>query len=148
MDALVVGPVAGAERVFTLASADRPYRNFVESMSDGAATVSEQGIVLYANQALADLVGSSCERIVGRPVLDLVTPLSRSRLAEMIGPASPGGSVEATLLSQPCRDGAGAHGIVVVDDRRRRRHLPDRHRPHRASDGPKAAWSTRRTTTR
>jgi diguanylate cyclase (GGDEF)-like protein/PAS domain S-box-containing protein len=99
VDALVVGPAAGAGRVYTLASADRPYRNFVESMSDGAATVSEQGIVLYANQALADLVGSSCERIVGRPVLDLVTPLSRVRLTEMIGPASPGGSVEATLLT-------------------------------------------------
>jgi diguanylate cyclase (GGDEF)-like protein/PAS domain S-box-containing protein len=99
VDALVVGPIAGGERVFTLASADRPYRNFVESMSDGAATVSGDGIVLYANQALADLVGSSCERIVGRPVLDFVTPLSRARLAEMIGPDSPGGSVEATMLT-------------------------------------------------
>jgi diguanylate cyclase (GGDEF)-like protein/PAS domain S-box-containing protein len=99
VDALVVRPVAGVERVFTLASADRPYRNFVESMSDGAATVSGDGIVLYANQALAELVGSSCERIVGRPVLDFVTPLSRSRLAEMIGPTSPGGSVEATMIT-------------------------------------------------
>lgn len=64
VDALVLGAVAGQERVFTLASADRPYRNFVENMSDGAATVSADGIVLYANQALAALLASSCQRIV------------------------------------------------------------------------------------
>ena len=40
VDAVLVADVPGRERVFTLSSADRPYRNFVENMSDGAATVS------------------------------------------------------------------------------------------------------------
>jgi diguanylate cyclase (GGDEF)-like protein/PAS domain S-box-containing protein len=99
VDALLVARPAGEQQVFTLASADRPYRNFVESMSDGAATVSAEGIVLYANQALAELVESSCPRIVGQPVLELVTPLSRSKLAHVLTAESRGGSVEATLVT-------------------------------------------------
>ncbi len=94
-----MGAVPGNERVFTLASADRTYRNFVESMSDGAATVSAAGIVLYANQSLADLLASSCQKIVGQPVLELVTPLSRPRLAEVLGTEISSGSVEATLVT-------------------------------------------------
>jgi diguanylate cyclase (GGDEF)-like protein/PAS domain S-box-containing protein len=98
VDALMVA-AAGHERVFTLSSADRPYRNFVENMSDGAATVSAEGIVLYANQALADLVDSTCQQIVGQPVLELVTPATRERLARDVGAAGEVGSREATLLS-------------------------------------------------
>jgi diguanylate cyclase (GGDEF)-like protein/PAS domain S-box-containing protein len=99
VDALVVGAVVGQEQLFTLTSADQTYRSFVEGMSDGAATVSADGIVLYANQALADLVASSCSRIVGQPLLALVAEPSRPRLRDMIGPSSPSGSVEAVLLT-------------------------------------------------
>ena len=66
-------------------------------MSDGAATVSADGIVLYANQALADLMGTECHQIVGQPVLDLVTPPSRKGLAEVLQSAGPSGSAVATL---------------------------------------------------
>jgi diguanylate cyclase (GGDEF)-like protein/PAS domain S-box-containing protein len=99
VDALVIGAVAGEEQLFTLTGADQTYRNFVEGMSDGAATVSADGIILYANQALADLVGASCSRIVGQPVLALLTEPSWPRVRDMIGPASPGGSIEAVLLT-------------------------------------------------
>jgi diguanylate cyclase (GGDEF)-like protein/PAS domain S-box-containing protein len=99
VDALVVGAVAGSERLFTLSSADRPYRSFVEGMSDGAATVSEEGIVLYANEALAALVASTCPRIVGRPVSRLVTEASRRRLEGVLGSHGPGGSIEADLVT-------------------------------------------------
>jgi hypothetical protein len=40
VDALVVQDNSPAAQVFTLSSADRPYRMFVENMRDGAATVS------------------------------------------------------------------------------------------------------------
>jgi diguanylate cyclase (GGDEF)-like protein len=99
VDALMVGAVAGHERVFTLSSADRPYRNFVENMSDGAATVSPDGIVLYANQALATLVTSTCQQIVGSPIVELAVHPSRGRLAAMISSPGPSGSFEATLLT-------------------------------------------------
>jgi diguanylate cyclase (GGDEF)-like protein/PAS domain S-box-containing protein len=99
VDALVVAADAGGERVFTLSSEDRPYRNFVENMSDGAATVSPDGIVLFANQAFADLVTVASSWVVGRPVLEFLTEASRARLAHLIEPNSLSGSVEATLMT-------------------------------------------------
>ncbi len=99
VDALVVAADAGEQHVFTLSSEDRPYRNFVENMSDGAATVSPDGIVLYANQAFADLVSLSSNWVVGRPVLEFLSEASRARLARLIEPGSLGGSVEAALLT-------------------------------------------------
>jgi diguanylate cyclase (GGDEF)-like protein/PAS domain S-box-containing protein len=118
VDALVVGAVAGEERLFTLASADLPYRRFVESMSDGAATVSEQGLILYANQALADLVNSTCRAIVGTPFFDLVAQGSRPRLRKVMRPGAPAGSVEAVLMrtggqSVPVLVGASA---VLIEE--------------------------------
>ena len=95
VDALLIGAREGIEQVYTLSSADRPYRNFVESMSDGAATVSSEGIVLYANQALADLVEASCEQIVGQPFVRLVTPNSREALSRI---SNDGGPIDLTLL--------------------------------------------------
>ena len=88
VDAVIMGATVGQERLFTLSNVDRPYRNFVEGMSDGAATVSEDGIVLYANQALATLAATTCQRIVGQPVDRLVPETSRSRLAGVVGPGS------------------------------------------------------------
>jgi diguanylate cyclase (GGDEF)-like protein/PAS domain S-box-containing protein len=97
VDALVVSAEPGLEQVFTLTSADRPYRNFVENMIDGAATVSADGIVLYANQALAVLLGSSCHRIVGQPANSFL--LARTSPGRVEGGYGPGGSVEAALLT-------------------------------------------------
>jgi diguanylate cyclase (GGDEF)-like protein/PAS domain S-box-containing protein len=99
VDALVVTTLAGHENLFTLSGADSAYRTFVENMTDGAATVSADGIVLYANQALANLVQSTCHQIVGRPVLELVSPASRSRLAHVIGPTSAGGAIDVNLMT-------------------------------------------------
>lgn len=60
IDAFVVSDGTSERRVFTLSTADRPYRRFVENMRDGAATVSETGVILYANERLAELL--SCPR--------------------------------------------------------------------------------------
>jgi diguanylate cyclase (GGDEF)-like protein/PAS domain S-box-containing protein len=106
VDALVIGSTPGEEQVFTLSSTDRAYRNFVENMSDGAATVSVDGIVLYANEALAELLGTSCQQIVGRPLVDLLDATTREHLTDMVGPESSGGSFEAALL--------GSDGTVPV----------------------------------
>lgn len=71
VDAFVVSH-GGAGRVFTLSTADRPYRMFVEGMRDGAATVSSTGVVLYANRRLAELLSLTRERIIGSPLTEIV----------------------------------------------------------------------------
>src|SRR5207245_7894647 len=55
VDALVV-ETAGEDQVFTLKSADQTYRLMVEEMQKGAATLSDDGVVLYCNPFLAPLL--------------------------------------------------------------------------------------------
>src|SRR5664279_5585063 len=56
VDAIMVGD-PNDERLYTLTSADRPYRVIVEEMGEGAATVSERGMLLYVNRRLTELIG-------------------------------------------------------------------------------------------
>jgi diguanylate cyclase (GGDEF)-like protein/PAS domain S-box-containing protein len=98
IDALVVqGGSSGAE-LFTLSSADRPYRMFVENMRDGAATVSPSGIVVYANRRLAELLARNLPELIGSPIASLVADSDRAALRAISGRAGPGGTVEVDLL--------------------------------------------------
>jgi two-component system cell cycle sensor histidine kinase/response regulator CckA len=64
VDAFVISDEKG-QRVFTLSTADRLYRMFVENMRDGAATLSPDGLILYANQRLTELLSRTKEQMVG-----------------------------------------------------------------------------------
>jgi PAS domain S-box-containing protein len=64
VDAVVVNQ-AGANQVFTLVNADRPYRSLIEQMKEGAVTLSEDGVVLYGNRRLGEILGAPLEQIVG-----------------------------------------------------------------------------------
>jgi diguanylate cyclase (GGDEF)-like protein len=65
VDAFVLSDGEGGQRVFTLSTADRPYRMFVENMREGAATLSASGLILYANRRLAELLSCPRDTIVG-----------------------------------------------------------------------------------
>lgn len=67
VDALVVES-AGEDRVFTLQAADQTYRLMVEAMQEGAVTLSEDGVVLYCNRALAALLDVPLEALTGAPL--------------------------------------------------------------------------------
>jgi PAS domain S-box-containing protein len=83
VDALVVSGPAG-ERVFTLQGADHPYRVMVETINEGAATLSWDGLVLYANQRFADLVATPLERIIGSKLHNFVRTLNCPTLDELL----------------------------------------------------------------
>ena len=55
VDAFVLEELASF-RVYTLESADRPYRVFVEQMQQGVATLHPDGTILYCNRRLPDLL--------------------------------------------------------------------------------------------
>ncbi|HEY2083530.1 MAG TPA: PAS domain-containing protein, partial [Verrucomicrobiae bacterium] len=63
-DALVVSR-HGREVVYTLESADKPFRIFLEEMQEGAVTVDQKGLVVYANRRFADFVGAPLESVMG-----------------------------------------------------------------------------------
>src|SRR5215210_7360826 len=67
IDALVVNGPEG-EQVFTLQGADHPYRLMVETMREGAVTVSLDGTIVYCNQSFAELLGIPLERLPGTAI--------------------------------------------------------------------------------
>jgi diguanylate cyclase (GGDEF)-like protein/PAS domain S-box-containing protein len=98
VDAFVVSDGEEGGRVFTLSTADRPYRMFVENMRDGAATLSSSGLILYANQRLAELLSCSRETIVGSPLARFLADGVAIGLDEIRGPSGLGTPVEYELL--------------------------------------------------
>jgi diguanylate cyclase (GGDEF)-like protein len=108
VDAFVVSVGDRGRRVYTLSTADRPYRLFVENMRDGAATVSSDGLVLYANPRLAELLSSSIEAIVGSPLARFVVGGHPMSLSENRPPGL-SGTIELELL-----DGDGGTVPVLV----------------------------------
>jgi len=68
IDALLLADERGERRVFTLRSADAPYRALVERMQEGAATLSVTGDIVYCNQRFADLVGVPLEQVFGTSI--------------------------------------------------------------------------------
>jgi signal transduction histidine kinase/CheY-like chemotaxis protein len=72
IDALLLADEQGERRVFTLRSADAPYRALVERMQEGAATLSLTGDIVYCNQRFADLVHRPLEHIFGLSVAEFL----------------------------------------------------------------------------
>jgi PAS domain S-box-containing protein len=67
VDALVVSGPDGPQ-VYTLQSADHPYRLLVQEMQEGALTLTSTGLILYANLSFARMMRTSLETIVGTAV--------------------------------------------------------------------------------
>ena len=74
VDAPVVYVPDGGDRVFTLQGAEHPYRVLVEAMNEGAATMTSDGLVLFANQHLARMLDIPLEKLIGSPLSEIVQP--------------------------------------------------------------------------
>jgi len=64
VDAIVVSGVEGT-RIFSLTSAETPYRIMVEEMHEGAATLMADTTILHCNSRFAELVARPAEQIIG-----------------------------------------------------------------------------------
>ena len=71
VDALVMGG-GGRVQLYQRTTADRCYKVMIEELGAAVATVSQLGLIVYANQRLAEWL--HCERasLLGRPLRDLV----------------------------------------------------------------------------
>ena len=76
VDALVVAGPQG-DQIFTLSGADRSYRILVEEMHQGAVTLDGDGIALYCNRRLAEILRIPQETLLGASLHAFVTSASR-----------------------------------------------------------------------
>lgn len=101
VDALVVSGPAG-EKVFTLEGAEHPYRVLVESMNEGAISLSGDGIILYCNSAFARMIRVALDQIMGRDICEFVRAEDRESLRRLIRQGSRKAvRAEMALLTAP-----------------------------------------------
>jgi PAS domain S-box-containing protein len=83
VDAVMVSSRRG-EQVVALKGAEPAYRLLVEAMSEGAATLSRDGAVLYCNRGFAEMMGIPPRKILGIAVPSLVVEAERDRFAALL----------------------------------------------------------------
>lgn len=128
VDALVVSGRRG-ERVVTLKGGEPAYRMLVEAMSEGAATLSRNGTVLYCNRRFGELIGRPPGKAIGIAVQSLAAEKERDRFEAFLAEAQKGiakgefnlrrrdGSLVPVNLSLNRFPGYEGHalGMVVTD---------------------------------
>ena len=97
VDALLIVDEAG-ERVYTLRSADAPYRALVEQMQEGAVTLNTKGDIIYANRSFAQLVGAPLEHVIGSSIDQFIDLADRSTLKALL--LGGGGTLHTRLRSR------------------------------------------------
>jgi len=110
VDAVVLGAPEN-EQVYTLTNADRPYRVIVERMGEGAATVSERGVVLFANPRLAQFIGIDRDTMIGRDITEYVAEDQQAALARLL--QTEAAETRRTELTIAATDGSHVHVLVA-----------------------------------
>lgn len=82
-DALFVTGEGGAQ-IFTLKGADQSYRTLIETMSEGALTLTPEGLVLYANRRFAEMLGMPLEKVIGSAIHAWFAPVSGQDIAALL----------------------------------------------------------------
>lgn len=83
VDAIMVTGNKG-EQVYSVSTAETPYRTFIEQMSEGAVTLTKEGTILYCNPRFADIVQSPYEKVVGSSLKRFITPNDNSKLDDFL----------------------------------------------------------------
>jgi PAS domain S-box-containing protein len=103
VDALMVSGRRG-EQVVSLKGGEPAYRMLVEAMSEGAATLSRNGAVLYCNRRFAELMSRPQEKMIGIAVQLLVPKTERERFETLLAEAQK--TVAKGEFNLRCRDGS------------------------------------------
>ena len=127
VDALVVDSPDG-EMIYTLTSADYPYRLMIDEMNEGAVSVSPDSFILYSNRNFAGILGLNGSNASGTPFGDFIVPEMREQFLQDLQHAreqsvrreytlSPGNGREVPVLMSfaKLQPQTNTIGIVVTD---------------------------------
>jgi two-component system NarL family sensor kinase len=93
--------VAGKQgpQVFTLKGAEHAYRVLIESMNEGALTLTADKMILYANQCFARMVKCPLEQVIGCSFRRFLSAADRATLRPLMKRADKSGSKIQVLLN-------------------------------------------------
>lgn len=83
VDAIIV-PGRKGEQVYSISSAETPYRTFIEEMDEGAVTLSGEGLIIYCNRRFSELVNEPVERVIGSYFKRFIVPNDRSKFEKLL----------------------------------------------------------------
>jgi PAS domain S-box-containing protein len=143
VDAIVVSGLQG-EQVFTLTGAERAYRVLIETMNEGAASLNQEGLIIYCNQRFSEMIKTPLEKVIGArlrqfirpsdlPVFDsLMEKGSQEKGKGEVAFINNDGTVLPALLSISAlqRDNANICSITVTD-LTAQKHIEEELRRHR-----------------
>lgn len=113
VDAVVVEGKQGPQ-VFTLQGAEHAYRVLIESMNEGALTLTADAVILYANQCFARMVNRPLEQVLGSSFHTLLSTTDQAALRPLLKRANKSGSKIQVLLAT----GGGAETPAQISIRR------------------------------
>ena len=116
IDALLLADENGERRVFTLRSADAPYRALVERMQEGAATLSVTGDIVYCNQRFADLVNVPLQHVFGASIAKFLPPAEGEILRAMLEHGSGRYQTRLVLNGQEATEVQVTLSSIVLDE--------------------------------
>lgn len=112
VDTLVVAGKQGPQ-VFTLQGAEHAYRVLIESMNEGALTLTSDKTILYANQCFARMVNCSLEQVMGSSLRRFLSAADRPMLRSLLKRPDKSGSKIQVFLNV----GDGSHLPVQISIR-------------------------------
>src|SRR5262249_11717257 len=131
-------------QVYTLETAENPYRLLVAKVPQAAVTLTADGSIICCNRRFADLLGRSVASLRGKPIGDFVAPDSRTTLTTLLRDGSTGEAQAAVTLLRddetpaalylgvsPLREGAWGLCLMVTD-LTEHRHYEDLRRAQQA----------------
>ncbi len=72
IDAIITPQGSDGPKVYTLESADSLYRNLVQEMNEGVATLTTDGTIVYGNSQLATMLELPMEKLIGQKLYDFI----------------------------------------------------------------------------
>jgi len=103
VDALMLAGEEGSQ-LYTLGGADLAYRRLIETMNEGAATLSTGGVILYANASLAKMLGLPLDRVLGSTLRNYLPPADQPEFDVILARTGiKPGHGEINLKNSACR---------------------------------------------
>lgn len=129
VDALVIKDASSnQQQIFTLKSSDRSYRLLIESMSQAALTITQDGLISYCNIVCATLFNKKLSQVIGSQIFSYFKPEDRESLQllldqssqqdlELEVPSTHGRSKTVLISPAPLEmtDAAVAMGLIITD---------------------------------